>query len=217
MGLGGIPTPAFFTAASLRAGVAVPPGRYIVKSVWEHASIGIDGNSVVTVAGAEELKSRIAELGVRLGGDCFAESYIEGREFNLAVVSAANGEPQVLPPAEIVFTDYPPDKLKIVDYSAKWDEDSYEYDHTNRVFDFPPADVPLLKQMQDIARRCWDLFELGGFARVDFRLDEQGQPWVLEVNANPCIVPECGFAKACERAGISYVEAIRLIVDAAHR
>ena len=106
-----------------------------------------------------------------LGGACFAEVYIEGREFNLALLAGPDG-PEVLPPAEIVFEGYGPDRLRIVGYRAKWDEASYEYHHTPRRFDFPAADAPLLDRLRRTARDCWRLFGLRGWARVDFRVDD---------------------------------------------
>ena len=215
MRLAGIPTPPFFTLADLQRGVAVPPQRYIVKAVWEHASVGITEESVLFADNPQVLLERVEKLRHRLGGDCFAEAFIEGREFNLAII--ANGkEPQLLPPAEIRFDNFPADKLKIVDYRAKWEEESFEYKNTDRFFDFTSEDEPLLKKLRELALKCWNLFELRGYARVDFRVDKNGQPWILEVNANPCISPDGGFAAASLRSGISYKQIVERIVAAAH-
>ena len=151
----------------------------------------------------------------RLGGEVFAEAYIAGREFNLSVLAGPDG-PEVLPPAEIHFVDYPDDRPRIVGYRAKWDSDSFEYHHTPRSFDFPPPDAPLLAELCRLARACWDLFGLRGYARVDFRVDETGQPWVLEINANPCLSPDAGFGAAAERAGLSFPAVIARILADAH-
>jgi D-alanine-D-alanine ligase len=69
----------------------------------------------------------------------------------------------------------------------------------------------------DIALACWRLFGLDGYARVDFRVDEHGDPWVLEVNANPCLSPDAGFAAALAEAGIEYRAAVAGLVDDALR
>jgi D-alanine-D-alanine ligase len=61
--------------------------------------------------------------------------------------------------------------------------------------------------------RCWDIFSLRGYARVDFRVDHQGKPWVLEINSNPCLSPDAGFAAALQHAQIEYHEAIGWIID----
>ena len=66
--------------------------------------------------------------------------------------------------------------------------------------------------------RCWQLFALDGYARVDFRVDGSGMLYVLEINANPCLSPDAGFAAALEQAGIGFGEAIGwLMADAAAR
>ena len=64
-----------------------------------------------------------------------------------------------------------------------------------------------------LALECWRLFGLRGWARVDFRVDAAGQPWILEVNANPCLSPDAGFAAALARSSISFDEAIRRILE----
>ena len=56
---------------------------------------------------------------------------------------------------------------------------------------------------------------LRGWARVDFRVDGSGRPCILEVNANPCLSPDAGFAAGLERAGIAYPDAIARIVGSA--
>ncbi len=87
---------------------------------------------------------------------------------------------------EIRFIDYPKGKYKVVDYQAKWDEESFEYLHTERS-SISPRRNPLLRQLSEIADRCWRAFGRG-YARVDFRVDPDGQPWVLkstQIHASP--------------------------------
>ena len=146
-----------------------------------------------------------------MGGPCFAEQYIEGREFNLGLLAGPD-DPAVLPPAEIVFANFPPGMARIVDYQAKWEVDSFACRHTLRRTEFAAADRPLLDALDRIARQCWQIFHLAGYARVDFRVDQEGRPWVLEVNANPCLSPDAGFAAALERAAIPFAEAVARIV-----
>jgi D-alanine-D-alanine ligase len=72
----------------------------------------------------------------------------------------------------------------------------------------------LLATLADLGRACWDLFELRGYARVDFRVDQSGRPWVLEINANPCIAPDAGFMAAAAQAGLTIDEVVaRIIAD----
>jgi len=209
---GSIQTPHYYSRKELDRAGAFSPGPYIVKAVWEHASIGLDEESVMTADHPADLLERIKAMEAKLGTDCFAEFYIEGREFNLSVLAGEKG-PQVLPPAEIRFEEYPEGKRRIVGYRAKWLETSFEYLHTNRTFDFPASDHALLQSLAEIAARCWDLFDLRGYARVDFRVDSDGVPWVLEVNANPCLSPDAGFAAAAGRAGLSFTKVVERIIQ----
>ncbi|MEW6381470.1 MAG: D-alanine--D-alanine ligase [bacterium] len=217
----GIPTPPWITRESSREEPAMIPANAscIIKSVWEHASIGMSESSVITLTEGRlhHLRQEMERFRERCGGDCFAEGYIDGREFNLSLLAGRGGDSglRVLPPAEIRFEQFPDGKLKIVDYRAKWEEESFEYQHTPRCFDFPDEDGPLLERLVEIAGKCWDIFDLRGYARVDFRVDHDGNPWVLEVNANPCISPDSGFAAAASQAGLSYEQLVHRIIVAA--
>jgi D-alanine-D-alanine ligase len=115
----------------------------------------------------------------------------------------------------MTFVDYPVEKPKIVGYAAKWNSNADEYHATQRRF--PALSDPEQHALQDVARRCWTLFGLRGYARVDVRLDRQGVPWVLEVNANPCLSRDAGFVAAALEAGIRYRQVIEMILHAAMR
>ncbi|MBN1470312.1 MAG: ATP-grasp domain-containing protein [Syntrophaceae bacterium] len=186
--------------------------QYLIKSSWEHASIGLDENSLITFTDKAAMIKEMKLREKKLGGFCYAEAYIDGREFNVALISD-HEEVRVLPIAEMLFQDYAPEKLKIVDYKAKWDADSFEYNNTIRRFDFQDDDSLLISSLREIALQCWNVFSLCGYARVDFRVDNNSKPWVLEVNTNPCLSPDAGFAAALEKAEIKYHEAIGLIID----
>jgi D-alanine-D-alanine ligase len=188
--------------------------KFILKSVFEHASFEMDDASVIGPAVLKEIAEQVRERSAVAGKPFFAERFIEGREFNLSLLGDA---PVVLPPAEIDFSMFPATKPRIVGFGAKWDDSTYEFHNTPRTFDFPAADAPLLRWLTDLAVECWRLFGLRGYARVDFRVDADGQPWILEVNTNPCLAPTSGFAAAVGRAGMSYDEGIQRILDAANR
>ncbi len=215
-----LPTPDWFgplpSRRPLRALRHGMERTWILKSLWEHASLGIGPDSLLTTGSAEVLQNELGERRHSLGGQCFAEEYIDGREFNLSLLATDEGA-RVLAPAEIVFENFGPEAARIVDYQAKWEEDSFAFQHTPRSFDFPESDATLLDQLKNIALGCWHLFGLGGYARVDFRVDRQGRPYVLEVNANPCLSPDAGFAAALTREKISYEEAVEAIVADALR
>ena len=195
---------------------ARPLRGWMVKSLWEHASIGLDECETVISYSLVEARQTMHRHAASYGNACFAEQFIDGREFNLSLL-AGEGGPRVLRPAEIVFEAYPPGKLRIVGYRAKWDPDSYEYSHTPRRFSFSTEDRGLLKELKRLALACWRAFDLGGYARVDFRVDENGRPWILEVNANPCLSPDAGFAAALAESGIGFDESVDTILQDALR
>jgi D-alanine-D-alanine ligase len=185
---------------------------YLIKSSWEHASIGLDEDSLIPYINNESLLQEMNLRKEKLGGSCYAEAYIDGREFNVALIAGREGV-DVLPIAEMIFQNYAPEKPKIVDYKAKWVTDSFEYNNTIRKYDFPESDSDLISDLREIALRCWHLFSLRGYARVDFRVDKNSKPWVLEINSNPCLSPDAGFAAALQHANIKYHEAIGLIIE----
>ena len=206
----GISTPAWITADGTITGGA-PQGVYIMKPSWEDASVGLDEASVLSSVRADTILRALQNRQEELGMECFAEAYIDGREFNVALL-ASGGDVLVLPPAEILFVDYPQDKMKILDYRAKWVEGSFEYENTVRNLNLDPHDAGLVTLLRDTALQCWRLLGLRGYARVDFRVDQEGRPWVLEINANPCLSPDAGFAAALDHAGITYNRAINDIL-----
>jgi len=190
-------------------------GDWILKPVWEHASAGLAGDNLLRGVPRAQAARRLAELAGDRADAWYAERFIEGREFNVALLGRTGAEPEILPPAEILFVDFPPEKPRILDYEAKWNTASFAYTHTPRTFALPAADAPLAGRLRELARACWRLFGLGGAARVDFRVDATGRPWILEVNANPCLAPDAGFAAALREARIPYAQAILALVDAA--
>ena len=210
----GLPTPAWFTAQGTPCGKVSPmhqelriEGPWLVKSVWEHASIGLDEDSVLFGADRKRLLAEMDDRRDALGGACLAEAYIDGREFNLSLLAGEDG-PEILPPAEIRFDRYPPGKVRVVGYRSKWEEGTFEFANTPRTFEFPPQDAPLLSQLKEFAHRCWKIFDLQGYARIDFRVDGAGQPWILEVNANPCLSPDAGFSAATRQAGLTFPDVL---------
>ncbi|MDR0362434.1 MAG: D-alanine--D-alanine ligase [Planctomycetota bacterium] len=205
--------PGFFPAS---AGGAHPrPGTWIVKPLAAHASLGMTDDSVFEAGDAEEILGRIRAESGRRGLDCFSERYIEGREFNLSLLGEPGGGARVLPPAEIEFVDFPAGKPRIVGYAAKWDEASGEYGKTARSFAAADREPRLAEALRRTATDAWAALGLSGYARVDFRVDREGKPWILEINANPCLSPDAGFAAAAERAGWSFADMLGRIVDEA--
>jgi D-alanine-D-alanine ligase len=204
----GLPTADWATAT---AGAPLHP-PYIIKAIWEHASVGLDDHAVIRAGDGSTVAEQIESRSRQLGRPCFAEQFVEGREFNVSLL-ANDTIPHVLPPAEIDFSAFPKEKPRIVGYSAKWNERTFEFDNTPRKFDFAAADAPLLDTLRGLALDCWRLFDLRGYARVDFRVDAKGRPWILEINANPCLSPDAGFTAALARAKLPFERAVEWILE----
>lgn len=206
----GIPSPEWVSFSDILRNLSLPDRPCIIKSIWEHASVGLDEDSLVFAGNSDELKAAFHRK--HTPQDFFAEVYIDGREFNISLLGTGD-QPEILPPAEMEFVDYPPGKPRIVGYRAKWNENSFEYRHTRRSFTFERRDSPLIKRMTEIAEKCWAAFTIRGYARIDFRVDSEGAPWVLEINANPCLSPDSGFVAAAEQAGYSFSDLIKRIIE----
>ena len=216
MALTGVPTPEWLALENHSLSSPPFPERYIIKPVNEEASVGLDAAAIVETGNRQELVRKIRERQKLVGMACFAERFIEGREFNLSLLGTPQGT-VVMPPAEMNF-HFPAGIPKIMDYKAKWEDGTPEYANTRRTFDLPQADGELVERLKRTALTCWNLFHLRGYARVDFRVDEAGRVFVLEINANPCLSEGSGFPAACERAGLSFPEMVqRILTEALHR
>ena len=201
----GINNPASYKPSQLS--LLKPGHRYIVKPIWEDGSLGITADSVFDCADGFEEKLR--------GKDdkhWFIEDFIDGREYNMSVLAGKDG-PEVLPPAEIVFRDYDDSRPKIVDFKAKWESDTFEFENTVREFPGSNLSPEFVSRLKETARACWFLFDLKGYARVDVRADSDGNIFVIEINANPCISPDGGFVAATRQAGYPFTDVLDRIIN----
>ena len=184
-----------------------PSKKYILKPVSEEGSVCLDEDAVFT-GNNDRMMLRISKFDP---DDYFVEEFIEGREFNLSVTGKP-GSYQVYPVAEMLFRDFPEGKERILGYRAKWDEQSFEYQHTCREFDTLKKETELQNKLVSVARKCGEIFQLSGYFRVDVRVSQDGKPFVLEINGNPCISPDSGFIAAATRAGMSATDVVKQII-----
>jgi D-alanine-D-alanine ligase len=195
----GLPTPSSCLLHSLDQ---APDIKYplILKPNGEDASMGITPRSVVREE--KELGAALASIRDRFGFPALAEEFIDGREFNVAVM-AAGGEARALPVSEIDFSALPKDQPRIISYEAKWFETSELYIKTPPVC---PADIDdeLRGRLQDCAVKAFRALGCRDYARADFRMDKKGRLYILEVNPNPDISLNAGFARALKAAGVEY-------------
>lgn len=182
----------------------------IVKPVQEDASIGIDEDAVVKdMAG---LKKRIDYVYKNYKQPAIVEEYIDGREFNISIIG--NDIPRSLPVSEIDFSQISTNHPKICTYDAKWVTDSPIYLKTPPVC---PADISkeLEHKLFNIALKAYNVLGCRDYARIDMRMGRDGIPKVLEVNPNPDISPDAGFARSAMAAGIGYSMLVSDIVKLA--
>ncbi len=209
------------------AGIPVPrgwlcsPGRkltpnawrrfpVIVKPVHEDASLGINAHSVCS--DVIQLGRQVSYIHDVYRQDALVEEYLDGREFNISLLGGDDA--RVLGISEIDFTRMPSEEPRIVSYRAKWDEESVVFQCTVPVC---PAEIParLAKRIGQIALASSRCIGCRDYTRVDMRSDAHGNIFVLEVNPNPDISPQAGFARAARAAGMSYTEMIDRITQSA--
>jgi D-alanine-D-alanine ligase len=180
-----------------------------VKPLRSDASLGIGGKSLVHDAAA--LMERVAAIGKELDDAALAEEYIEGREFYVGVLG--NAQAKALPPVEIDFTGFPEGVPKVMDSKAKWDERSKEYKGTRSVLATLPDE--LRARLQKVAVDAYRALRVRDYGRVDIRLTETGEIYVLEVNASCYLERSSEFAMAAAAGGLDYPRLIEQIVNLA--
>jgi D-alanine-D-alanine ligase len=181
----------------------------IVKPMREDASIGIDELSVCR--DERQLSFALARVHNQYKQAALVEEFIDGREINSAIMEI-DQNPTVLPLSEIRFVGFPSEYPRIVSYRAKWVTDSPEYKKTVRKV---PTELPSVaaRYIRDTSLRIFKSLDCHDFVRVDFRLDRNGDPYVLEINPNPSISRESGFAASAIAAGMSYEDMIVALVE----
>lgn len=174
----------------------------ITKPVNEDCSLGISSKSVAN--NLAQLKENIQKILADYKEPVLVEEFIDGREINATVIG--NGrEAKVLPLSEIVFgKSYDKNhRPKIVDFDAKWIEDSENYKDSAGVC---PSQLPekVKNLIERLALNSYVLTGARDYARVDFRLDKDLNPYILEVNVNPDLSPGMGASRSAKTFGLEY-------------
>ena len=180
----------------------------MVKSLTQEASIGISQASVVE--SDEKLKERVTFIHESIGTAAIVEQYIEGRELYVGILG--NQALQALPVWELFFTNMPEGAKRIATDRVKW---SVKYQKKYGIDSGPARDLAESKaeEIQHICKRAFRALELSGFARIDLRLDEAGNVWVLEANPNPQIARGEDFAASAEKIGLTYEAVLQRIIN----
>ncbi len=180
-----------------------------VKPLTADASIGIDGESLVRDTTA--LMERVLAIHKKVGDSALVEEYIEGRELYVGVLG--NREPLALPPIEMDFSGLPEGVPRVLGSRAKWIKSSVEYKGTKSVL----ADLPdeLRARLQKTALDAYRALRVRDYGRVDLRLTEAGEIYVIEVNASCYLEEGSEFATAAKAAGIEFPELVQRIAELA--
>jgi hypothetical protein len=210
----GLPVPGALRLDRAAAAGRFRAGAYLLKPVREHGSVGLEEDCLIHADSSVGLRRLLAGKKRATRLSYYAERFIEGREFTVSIIESA-GLAYVLPVAEMQFYGYPPDKPNILGYRAKWEAGSFEYGSTMRRQDFGKEDGELLAALSALAKRCWMVLRLSGYARVDFRVDGRGRPWIVDVNANPCLAADSGFAAAAGKADLPLERVWELLLQSA--
>lgn len=192
------------------ASEALGPGRYLVKPAYCDASEGIDADSVVDWPG-KGVAAAVRRVHERFGQPALLEQFIAERELNVSVFES-RGTVEVVAIAEIDFGAFEAGRARIVDYAAKWHADSFAYHNTPRMIPAPISEAAAAHVRQQ-ALAAWDAIGCRDYARVDFRMDAAEKSYVIEVNPNPDISPDAGFAAALEKNEINYESFVAALYD----
>jgi D-alanine-D-alanine ligase len=180
-----------------------------VKPLRMEASIGVDAKSLVRTL--PELTERVLMIHQKVNDSALVEEYIEGREFYVSVLG--NAEAQAFPPIEMDFSGLPDGKPHILDAKAKWAKKSVEYAGTKAILVELPDE--LRARLQKVALDAYRALRVRDYGRIDMRLTETGEVYVIEVNAS-CYLEENGeFVMAAAAADLDYPTLIQRIVECA--
>lgn len=211
----GIPNPAFWI---LEAGEAIPrdlPMPLMVKPLYEGSSKGIKDNSLVR--SHSELKERVAEVTRQYHQPVIVERFLPGREFTVGILGNLPAL-EILPVVEIDHAQLPPGAAPIYSYEAKWIWDTTE--KPLAIFQCPAdLDAALQTKINILIHSVVKVLRIRDWGRIDLRLDERGEPQVIEINPLPGILPNPAdnscLPKAARAAGYSYNQLINQVVDIA--
>jgi len=175
----------------------------IVKPKSEAVSFGLR-----IVNNERELEEGVMNIYNEFGSPTLVEEYIDGREVNVGLIG--NDPVRALPPLELIFTE----GEKIYTF-----EDKTTHTGDKRVTSVCPAALPegLTEKVQDIAIRTFDALGCYDSARVDFRIDKDGNPYVLEVNSMASLGANASYVSAAATVGLDYDALIQNIIAVASK
>jgi D-alanine-D-alanine ligase len=185
----------------------------IVKPPQEDASVGLTSASVVR--DLKQLLERMDALQTEFEQPVLVEEFVEGREFYVGVLG--NASARALPVIELDFSKFPPDRPRIASWEAKWGDDTgggAEFEGTTSIFPEGLSEE-LTERLHTAAVDAFHALRLRDYARIDLRVNEQEEVFVIEVNPNCYLERESEFARAAARGGLDYDALIARIIELA--
>lgn len=179
----------------------------LVKSATDEASLGISQASIVH--NDDKLQERVEFVHGHLNSDALVEEYIEGRELYVGVLG--NRRLRTFPVWEMMFNNMPEGVAHIATAKVKWD---LKYQQKHGIETTAAKNLPdgLEQQLLRLSKRIYHTLGLSGYARMDFRLTDDGKVYVLEANPNPNLAYGEDFAESAERVGLKYEVLLQRII-----
>lgn len=204
----GIPTPKFFEAKSAQSLIDTDHLQFplIVKPRFEGSSKGLSEDS--RVENIEELRKQVEYVTGTYKQPALIEEFIRGEEFTVAIIG--NESPEIMPIVQIKIDG----RLKLNDkfYTfARMQSDKLEYICPERI------NQDLKNKISELALKTYRAVECRDFGRVDFRVDNEARPYVLEINPLPSLSTEDVFMVIAKSIGVSYQEIIGKILESAFK
>ena len=180
----------------------------IVKPAREDASSGVDQNSVVN--NLKELKAKLNKVFDEHYPPILVEEFIEGRELHVSVLG--NDPPQVLPIIEFDFSELPSEHPAVISYDAKWNPLVESF---HRIHSVCPANLTkeVEEKVKEVTLAAYKITGCRDYARLDIRLTDDNQVFVLEVNPNPDLTEGVSFMESAEWIDLSFGETLAKIVE----
>ena len=179
----------------------------LVKSVSEEGSVGIARASLVY--DDEKLAERVEFIHRQTNTHAIAEQYIAGREIYVGVIG--NHRVQTYTPWELVMPNLPEGAPNIATLKVKWDP-AYQ-EKIGMVTQAAALSPELTKRLERLSKRIYSLLFLSGYARLDYRLTEDGNIYLLEANPNPNIADGDDFAESAAHLGTTYDALLQKILS----
>jgi len=180
----------------------------IVKPISEDGSLGIDKGSVV--GSVKELMERIHYVQEEFNSPALIEEYIEGREIYAGVLG--NQNPEVLPLVELDLSKLPEGMPKVAGMEVKWEKDSEAYKVTKSA-PVEDLDEDTQELLSATALNAYRVLKLRDYGRIDMRLTDKGEVYLIEANPNPWLSSNSEFFMAAKKSGRSYADMIAEIIQ----